>query len=305
MKYEPSDWVSHLLDIKGSMFREIIYRVLLCVIWSAMVVAIHTVGEPHGFSLAIPATGHALIGTALGLLLVFRTNSSYDRFWEGRKLWGSIVNESRNLARAVSVYLSVDSHLAVRFLQWTIAFPWSAMHHLRGQRGLGPVTDELPAEQTAIVLASQHGPLAVSRQMTELLAEAHRRNLISDFLHMVLDQNVESLIDHTGGCERIRNTPLPFAYVVHLRRALIAYCFTLPFALLKDFGWGTVGATLLIAYTLYGIEEIGVEIEEPFGMDVNDLPLSRVCATIEENVREVMATIPAAESSLPADAPSC
>ena len=301
LKYESSDWAGHLLDVKGSMFREIIYRVLLCVVWSGVVVAVEKVIAPE-YSLAIPSVGHALIGTALGLLLVFRTNSSYDRFWEGRKLWGSIVNETRNLARLASVYFAADPSLVLRFLQWTIAFPWSVMNLLRGNRGLGPIGTELPREEVAEVLSKVHCPLAVACRMTGMIADARRREVVSDFIQIALDQNVQLLIDYTGACERIRNTPLPFAYVVHLRRALIAFCFTLPFALVKEFGWGTIFATLLIAYTLYGIEEIGVEIEEPFGLDVNDLPLGRICATIEENIREVLDPLPPTDlDPLPAE----
>ena len=100
---------------------------------------------------------------------------------------------------------------------------------------------------------------------------------------MALDQNVHLLTDHLGACERIHKTPLPFAYMVHLRRALILFCFTLPFALVGDFGWGTIPDTLLVAYVFFGIEEIGVEIEDPFGLDDNDLPLERLCATIERD----------------------
>ena len=100
------------------------------------------------------------------------------------------------------------------------------------------------------------------------------------------------LVDYLGACERIHRTPLPFAYVVHLRRALIVYCFTLPFALLAVFGWWTVLVTLILAYILYGIEEIGVEIEDPFAGDDNGLPLERYCARIEANLREILADVP-------------
>jgi putative membrane protein len=105
---------------------------------------------------------------------------------------------------------------------------------------------------------------------------------------MTLDNNVQLLIDYIGACERIHKTPLPFAYVVHLRRALILYCLTLPFALIESYGWSTVIDTLLIAYILFGIEEIGVEIEDPFGKDDNDLPLEQICATIERNLLSVI-----------------
>ena len=101
---------------------------------------------------------------------------------------------------------------------------------------------------------------------------------------MALDQNVHFLIDHLGACERIHKTPLPFAYMVHLRRALILFCFTLPFALVGDFGWGTIPRHGLVAYVFFGIEEIGVEIEDPFGLDDNDLPLERLSATIKADL---------------------
>jgi putative membrane protein len=109
---------------------------------------------------------------------------------------------------------------------------------------------------------------------------------------MTLDHNVQLLIDYMGACERIHKTPLPFAYVVHLRRALILYTATLPFALLKPFGWGSLVATFLIAYVLFGIEEIGVEIEDPFGVDDNDLPLERICETIQRDLETIAAEQP-------------
>jgi putative membrane protein len=223
--------------------------------------------------------------------LVFRTNSSYDRYWEGRKLWGAIVNESRNLGRAATVLLAADPKLVERLLRWAAAFPFATMHHLREARGLGPPAALLPPDEVRAALASEHPPLAVARHMSQQLAEARRRGLISDYLLVMLDQNVQLLIDYMGGCERIRKTPLPFAYVVHLRRALIVYCLTLPFALVEPFGWEAVFATLLIVYTLLGIEEIGVEIEGPFGDDANDLPLEQICATIDSNLQALLATI--------------
>jgi putative membrane protein len=121
-------------------------------------------------------------------------------------------------------------------------------------------------------------------RLSALLAEARAEGRLSDHLLVALDQNVHLLTDHLGACERIHKTPLPFAYMVHLRRALILFCFTLPFALVGDFGWGTIPDTLLVAYVFFGIEEIGVEIEDPFGVDDNDLPLERLCATIERDL---------------------
>lgn len=278
--YDPHKWSRHLLDIRGSMVREIIYRVMACVLWSAGVVWFHR--KVH--SVAIPATVHTLVGLALGLLLVFRTNASYDRFWEGRKQWGGIVNETRNLARLSRVLLQGDRALHARIVQWTVVWAFATMHRLRGTVGFGPVGLKLPPDEIEAVRRAQHVPLAIATKISELIAEGRRRGLLSDYTQMALDQNVQLLVDYLGACERIHNTPLPFAYVVHLRRALIVYCFTVPFALLEPFGWLTVPATFVVAYTFFGIEEIGVEIEDPFGVDDNDLPLERICATIEANL---------------------
>ncbi len=280
--YDPHDWDSHLFDVKGSMVREIVGRVATCVAWSAVVVVFHK----YVHAVAIPSTVHALVGTALGLLLVFRTNASYDRFWEGRKLWGSIVNESRNLARMARAHLAADPELHREVIDWAAAFPYATMHALQRTRGLGPPGGRLPADQVAAVMASGHPPLAVADRITARLVAARDRGLVSEFVFVAIDANVQQLIDYLGGCERISKTPLPFAYVVHLRRALILYCFTLPFALVDPFGWGTVLDTLLVTYVFFGIEEIGVEIEGPFGLDDNDLPLEDICATIDRNLAE-------------------
>ncbi|WLD10190.1 bestrophin family protein [Planctellipticum variicoloris] len=287
-KYDPHRWTDHLFDVEGSMVREILGRVSLCVLWSVIVVSLHMLLPEGWFDLAVPETAHALIGAALGLLLVFRTNASYDRFWEGRKFWGGIVNETRNLARLSSTWIVGRPDLARQILLWTIAFPWSAMYRLRGSRELGNLRDELPPDQVAAVVAADHVPLAVARRITALIEDARADGAISDIQQSQIDQNVQLLIDYLGGCERIRSTPLPFAYAVHLRRALMAYCFTLPLALVSQFGWDTIIVTLLLAYVLFGIEEIGVEIEDPFGTDDNDLPLDEICRNIEGNLRDIL-----------------
>lgn len=278
--YDPHRWRDHFFDIRGSLVKEISVRVLVCVVWSAVVVVIHR----YVVNVSIPSILHSLVGLALGLLLVFRTNVSYDRYWEGRKLWGGIVNETRNLIAAASVHLAAHPDLLQDLAKWVAAFPWTAMNSLRGTRGLGPLEAELPAERVREIYAAQHPALFVAVRITENLHQARQRGVITDVTEAALDRNTQLLIDYLGGCERIRKTPLPFAYVVHLRRALIIYCLTLPFALVETFGWTTVLDVLFLAYTFLGIEEIGVEIEGPFGHDDNDLPLEEICTTIHHNV---------------------
>lgn len=280
IQYDAHKWLDHLFDIKGSMLREITGRVLLVVVWAAIVVAFHL----YVYPVAVPSTVHALIGVALGLLLVIRTNASYERFWEGRKMWGGMVNESRNMVRAAKAFLPDQPAITEPIALWTVAFAYSSMHALRGSKAIGPIAERLPQAEVKEMLAAEHVPSAIALRISSHLEEARRRGHISDYVAMTLDNNVQLLIDYIGACERIHKTPLPFAYVVHLRRALILYCITLPFALIEAYGWSTVIDTLLIAYILFGIEEIGVEIEDPFGEDDNDLPLEQICGTIERNL---------------------
>ncbi len=292
IEYDPHDWRSHLFDIKGSMLKQISSRILAAVVWSAVVTAGYEYWH-NGVKLAdrlplLPLTVHALIGTAIGLLLVFRTNSSYDRFWEGRRMWGSMLNESRNLARSASVLLASVPDVQSRLLGWTMAFPHAVMHQLRGSsKNLGNHGDRLAAADVQRVLSHDHVPLAVAREMTRNLVEAKNRQAISEYLFVALDQNVQLLIDYVGACERIQKTPMPFAYMVHLRRVILLYCYSLPLALVREYDWWTIPATFFVAFVLLGIEEIGVEIENPFGNDDNDLPLESFCESIRRSVEEM------------------
>jgi putative membrane protein len=276
--YDPHDWWYHFFAVRGSMLTELMPRVLICAGAAASV----AIAERCGYRLDAPATPHTLVGVALGLLLVFRTNASYDRFWEGRKLWGAIVNATRNVARgAASLYRGDE--LFDELCLWTRAFPYACMHMLRGTKPVLPVG--LSPEQEAEIAAAQHPPLAVALRMSRAVNAARDRGLITDIQQTHLDGMVAHLVDNIGACERIHRTPLPFAYVVHLRRALVIYCLTLPFVLVQPMHFWSVLACALIAFVLFGIEEIGVEIEDPFGTDPNDLPLEGICAAIDKTLQ--------------------
>ncbi|MBX5497054.1 MAG: hypothetical protein IRZ15_17090 [Bryobacteraceae bacterium] len=293
--YDPHKWLDHFFDIRGSLVREISGRVALCVVWSTLVVFVHK----YVTNISMSSLLHTLVGFALGLLLVFRTNSSYDRYWEGRKLWGGIVNETRNLIRAAAIHLKNEPELLLQLTRWTALFPWATMSGLRGVSDLGPFEKELSPSDRLAIISAQHPAMAVTARMSECLNEARRRGAITDIIQMALDRNVELLVDYMGGCERIRKTPLPFAYVVHLRRALVLYCFTLPFALVDTFGWATILDVLVVSYVFFGIEEIGVEIEGPFGYDENDLPLEEICETIRKNLYAISGLGGTAQEALP------
>lgn len=283
--YDPHRWWSRLFTIRGSLVRELLARLGMVLGWSLTIALVHHLLRPVGISLTI----HTLAGVALSLLLVFRTNSSYDRFWEGRKLWGGIVNETRNLARASRPFLlKADPELYRALLHWTMCFPYAAASCLKGKLDLGPMEKALSAEEVEQIRTAQHCGLAVSIQLSELLAEGRRRGHYAEYVQLQLDQNVQLLIDYLGACERIHKTPIPYAYMIHLRRTLAIYFVTLPFALVEGLGWGAVPATCAVAYLFLGIEEIGVEIEDPFGDDPNDLPLGRFCENIRGNLAALL-----------------
>lgn len=288
-QYDKSDWGRSLFNRKDSIVHSISSRILIFLVWSTVIVLIDTLWlKPSDVSLRINSTAHIIVGTFLSLLLVFRTNASYDRWWEGRRQWGNINNECRNFARTASVFLKDDPALLTRILHWTMALPWAIMNNLHDTKGLGAAKDLLPQDEVDEVMRSNHVPLAVSRMMSQLLLEANRKGLISDYVQMAIDQNVQLLVDAFGACERIHKTPLPVAYVLHLRRALVLYIYTLPFALLSAFRWETIPAMFLIGGILFGIEEIGVEIEDPFGKDPNDLPLGLYCHGIQKVVQDIL-----------------
>lgn len=290
VEYNPKRWSPQLLAVRGSIAPKIILRVALVVLWSAVVVLIHK----HVRHIEIPPTVHTLVGLALGLLLVFRTNSSYERFWEGRKSWGRIINSSRNIARTASSLLKTQRATLELILLWTAAFPYASMNSLRRTRGLGPIESRLPPAAVAEVLAAAHVPLAVAQQISLVLARHRSDGTFAERCIIYLDDMVRRLVDEIGECERIQNTPLPFAYVVHLRRALVLYLTTLPFVLVDPFGWLTTLCMLLISYVLLGIDEIGVEIENPFGTDSNDLPIESFCSGVEKIILESIPPPPAA-----------
>lgn len=277
--YDPHKWRTTFFAIKGSMVRVISVRSLYVSLGALALTLIHYYLRP--FDIPNAAVVHGMVGTALGLLLVFRTNQSYDRWWEGRKLWGSMVNTCRNLARSTSVHLAHDPERLTRVLKLTQAFPRASTCVLR-QQGWAP--EGLEPDDVEAITSHQHAPTAICQRITFHLEAERKAGRLPDIVFTTLDHNAQLLVDIIGGCERIHKTPLPFAYVVHLRRALVLYCATLPVALVGSFGWATVPVVFGLTYVLLGIEEIGVEIEDPFEGDENDLPLERITDGIQSSV---------------------
>ncbi|MFZ5445711.1 MAG: bestrophin family protein [Myxococcota bacterium] len=283
--YDPHRWRTTFFAVKGSMVRPISFRAALVTLGAAALVATHFFLAPFNFSNA--GVIHSVVGTALGLLLVFRTNQSYDRWWEGRKLWGGMVNTCRNLARSASVHLAGEPDRLSRVVKLTQAFPAAAMCTLR-QRAWAP--ERLEPDDVEAITARNHAPTAIAQRITFHLNEERRLGRLGEIVFTSLEHHAAVLVDLIGACERIHKTPLPFAYVVHLRRALVIYCLTLPIALVQTFGWGTIPIVFIVTSIMVGIEEIGVEIEDPFEGDENDLPLERITDGIQSSVGSYLPT---------------
>ncbi|MBS2036882.1 bestrophin family protein [bacterium] len=279
VQYDPRNWVGVLTQTHGSVLPRLAPRVLLIALLGA---AASYLFEIYKFKL--PPMAHTMVGAALGLLLVFRTNTSYDRYWEGRKLLGGGANRLRDLMRQVAGGVSGEEghQLCQELRRQIILFFGLQRQYLRNERDLSEFKEMTEAEK-ALLEPLNARPVAYLAIMSQLINDAHLKGLLNDALYRNIDLSLGQLMDNLGGAERILKTPVPFAYAQHIKGFLFIFCFTLPFVLAEPTGRWNVLASAGVAYALFGIEEIGVEIEDPFGDDPNDLPLE----AMEEGLKKV------------------
>jgi ion channel-forming bestrophin family protein len=288
MPSSKNHWLGLALRIKGSVIPSIGSQVLLCAAFSVLISALHYFKVP----VAQKSLGNAIPAIVLGLLLVFRTNTAYDRFWEGRKAWGSITNNIRNLAR--SILLAIDERnnedrtRKVAMLRLLPAYAIATKLHLRGIGVNEELTVDLSPAQMAQLAKVQSPPLEIAFWLGDYLQSEQRRGTIGPYQMSELQGMVATLVDMLGACERILRTPMPIAYAIHLKQLLLLYCLLLPLQLVGDLGWWTAPIVALVSFTLFGIEAIGVEIENPFGSDPNDLPLDTICSNIQRTIEDTI-----------------
>jgi putative membrane protein len=225
----------------------------------------------------------AVLGLVLGTLLVFRTNTSYDRWWEGRKLWGQLVNDSRNLAIKVETCVHTEEAEKDQLGQWLIDFAYALKGHLRGGIRLA----QLPGFE-ASTEQPKHVPAYLSEKIYDQLERWRQADKIGGFELLFLDQHAASLMNVCGACERIQKSPISISYRWFIRQSIAIYLITLPWGLVKDFDWWTLPVMALITYFMLGVEMIAEEIEDPFGDHEDDLKLDDICRAIEASVREIM-----------------
>ena len=230
----------------------------------------------------------SFLGIVLSILLVFRTNSAYDRWWEGRKQWGALVNHCRNLATQVHAVFPHEDRKTRKEVAALIAnFCISFKEHLRQGVKLEELVQVSP-EMLEEYKTKTHVPNWISFQIQEKMEHAHKAGVVTDAQHINIRHNVNALLDILGACERIKKTPIPFSYAVYIKIFIVAYSLLLPFALVSEYSYFTIPILMLVFFAFIGLELMAEEIEEPFGLDCNDLPTSTIAHTIKNNVFEIL-----------------
>ncbi len=230
----------------------------------------------------------SLLGVILSILLVFRTNSAYDRWWEGRKQWGALVNHSRNMAIYVNTMFPKRDKEVRRYFGKHIAnFCFALVEHLREGTKLDKLI-YLTDEDQALYETKGHIPNHISMLIFDRMAQGHREGELSEGDYINIKAQHQALLDILGACERIKKTPIPFSYAVYLKIFITTYGLMLPFALINTFYFATIPLVMFIFFALLGVELLGEEIEDPFGLDCNDLPTGDIAHTIKTNIFEIL-----------------
>jgi len=231
---------------------------------------------------------HQLLGIVLGLFLVFRTNSAYDRWWEGRKLWGSMVNNTRNLAHKINAILDKSDIENRKWFSAMISnFAIATKEHIRK----GVITSELedPGNDFLSRLHKvKHVPNLISSMLYEKVNDLNAKGKLSGDQLIIVDRELKEFTDIMGACERIKNTPIPYSYSMYIKKFIFIYLITLPFGMVTDTGYATIPIVVIISFVILSVELIAEEIEDPFGKDVNDLPTDELSAKIKANVEEIL-----------------
>jgi ion channel-forming bestrophin family protein len=231
---------------------------------------------------------HSLLGIVLGLFLVFRTNSAYDRWWEGRKHWGSMVNSTRNFALKLNAYLEPGDQLNRSwFAQMIPNFVVASKEHLRK----GVQITELEISDDGFmdkIKEAKHKPNIIAGMLYSRVNKLYAAKQLSGDQFRVLDKEMKDFIDIIGACERIKNTPIPYSYSMFIKKFIFIYLITLPFGFVTTFEYITIPTVLLVTFVLLSVELIAEEIEDPFGRDINDLPTDDLAGKIKDNVREIL-----------------
>ncbi|MEG9437379.1 hypothetical protein JAO29_14575 [Edaphobacter sp. HDX4] len=280
-------WFRTLLIWRGSIVRAILPQLILVLLISSLVTWAH--GRINGYPVPLTAIPFTLLGVSIALFLGFRNNASYDRYWEGRRLWGTMLNVTRSLARQSQSLVHLERHdpRMLEFLGLIAATIHGLKHQLRNTDPGPDYERYLTPERCEELKCMRLKPAVITVYIGRWIAARRKEGQIGEFTAAMMDQTTGILSDTIGGCERIANTPLPFAYSIMVHRTVYLYCLLLPFGLVSSIGPMTPILSVLIAYTFLALEALAQEIEDPFGTEDNDLALGYMSWSIEQSIREM------------------
>lgn len=282
-----SSWLRSVFTLRGTTLERTWLRLLGVM---AVAVTVTLIDRYAGrFHTDLTLVPFSLIGLALAIFLGFRNNTSYDRFWEGRKLWGGLVNASRTITRQISTLIDhADDASRDELIKRVIAYVHCLRLHLRDDADHSELQTLLPADEFAALDREWNRPAYLLQRLGERFRELYDEGRIHAMHLVQLDASLTDMTNIQGGCERIKSTPIPLVYNVLIHRIAGLYCFALPFGLIHTTHAYTPVVVLLISYAFFGLDAVGEQIEDPFGLDANDLPLNLLCITIERNLRQRM-----------------
>ncbi len=293
VSYNPKDWFRFILRLhKADTVRTLAPMIILVCLYSGLIAFLELEYwnlSSNSYVRKIPVM-HTLLGFAISMLLVFRTNTAYDRWWEGRKLWGQLVNNSRNLAIKLAAILPENEQTHRSFFRKTIPGFASTLHnHLRLEKTRIALFDE--AEHKHVfnkIDEGKHIPNQMALLMMQHIHQLYKQGTITGDQLLFLNLELKSFTDICGACERIKNTPIPFSYSVFIKKFIFVYITTLPFGYVFELGYYVIPVVAFVFFVLASLELIAEEIEDPFGGDANDVPTEKIAANIKIHVEEIL-----------------
>ncbi|VWC96799.1 bestrophin family protein [Burkholderia contaminans] len=280
-------WLRMLLVWNGSVLPTILPQLVLTLAIS--LVAVWGGGRVLGEKVPLNPTPFTLIGLTLAIFAGFRNNASYERYREGRQLWGGVLTATRTLVSQALCYGAIDRDDASRraFVRTVVAFVYALKHQLRGTDPAADLLGLLDGAAYARVAAARFRPVVIVHALREAFTARADAGQLSDTRLWMLDARLDDLVAMVSGCERIASTPIPFSYDVLLHRTIYAYCVLLPFGLVDSIGAATPFVSVFVAYTLIALDAIAHAIAEPFGDGPNHLALDAMTRQIERTLLEL------------------
>jgi ion channel-forming bestrophin family protein len=284
--YNPKDWWKLIFAFhRSDTFRFLLPGIVGVAVYTGIVAYIEN--DIFHASFKNTTVVHSLVGFVLSMLLVFRTNTAYDRWWEGRRLWGSFVNNSRNLALKLNAFLPKENPARETLRILITNYIFASKEHLRS--GVHPKKLIHTGQyDTDFFSKKKHIPNNIMGAIYQEITDLYTNKTITGDQLIVLNYELQSFSDNLGGCERIKRTPIPYAYSLFLKKVIFLYVFTMPIGFVIEFKYWAIPIVAIIFYVFASIEVIAEEIEDPFGTDANDLPTDIIYGTIRENLEEIL-----------------